>query len=249
MNREQILAQVRRTAEANGNPVGERAFFTDTGLTRRALWRAGFPNYGSAVEAAGYRRNELLKEAYSDDRLFAPLATLTRDLGHFPTEAERFVARHKYAGFPGAAAYRRRAKVEPLAQALLGWCRRSELFRDVAELLESSLAKHPGADSSKGGRKVVTGYVYLMKYGVHGKDFKIGSTENVGRRESQIDMMSPSDVRVVHSIETDDPKGIEMYWHERFAARRVKTKEVFRLTPEDVAAFKRRRYQSEQPGR
>lgn len=56
-------------------------------------------------------------------------------------------------------------------------------------------------------------------------------------------MVSPSDVRIVHSIETDDPEGIEQYWHGRFAERRVKTKEVFRLTPDDIAAFKRRQYQ------
>ena len=53
-------------------------------------------------------------------------------------------------------------------------------------------------------RRIVTGYVYLMRYGAHGKDFKIGHSDNVQRRLSQIDMVSPSDVRVVHSIETDD---------------------------------------------
>ena len=52
----------------------------------------------------------------------------------------------------------------------------------------------------------------------------------------KIDMVSPSDVRIVHSIETDDPEGIEKYWHARFAERRVQTKEVFRLTPDDIAA-------------
>jgi hypothetical protein len=92
-------------------------------------------------------------------------------------------------------------------------------------------------------RKIVNGYVYLMRYGAHGKDFKIGHSENVQRRQSQIDMVSPSDVRIVHSIETDDPEGIEKYWHARFAERRVQTKEVFRLTPDDIAAFKRRQYQ------
>jgi hypothetical protein len=82
-----------------------------------------------------------------------------------------------------------------------------------------------------------------MRYGNHGRDYKIGCTENVARRESQLDMMSPADVRRVHVIETDDPRGIEKYWQERFADRRIKTKEVFRLTPEDVAAFKSRDYQ------
>ena len=81
-----------------------------------------------------------------------------------------------------------------------------------------------------------------MRYGARGKDYKIGCSENVSRRYSQLDMMSPSEVRNVRVIATDDPKGIEKYWFERFADKRIKTKEVFRLSPDDVAAFKSRDY-------
>lgn len=244
MNRDQILAEIKRVAEANSSVVvGERVFFAQTRLNRRVLRRAGFPNYGAAVEAAGYRRNQL-KQAYSDDQLFAPLAQLAREVGHCPTTGERAVARYKAPTFPGEAAVSRRARQEPLAQQLLRWCRDEPAFQDVARMLESTVPLQDGNSTLETrGRKIVTGYVYLMRYGAHGKDFKIGHTENVQRRQSQIDMVSPRDVRVVHSIETDDPEGIEKYWHERFSERRVKTKEVFHLTPDDVAAFRRRQYQ------
>ena len=57
-------------------------------------------------------------------------------------------------------------------------------------------------------------------------------------------MMAPQDVRIIHSIATDDPAGIERYWLDRFEPKRVKDKkELFRLTPDDVAAFKSRGYQ------
>lgn len=45
---------------------------------------------------------------------------------------------------------------------------------------------------------------------------------------------------VEHTLTTDDPVGIERYWHQRFAERRLNG-EWFALSREDVAAFRRGR--------
>ena len=81
-----------------------------------------------------------------------------------------------------------------------------------------------------------TGGVYLLKRGAH---FKVGKATNFDQRIQQVRLQLPEKVVEIHRIYTDDPFGIESYWHRRFASKRLNG-EWFALTEEDIEVFEAR---------
>lgn len=75
-----------------------------------------------------------------------------------------------------------------------------------------------------------------------GRFHKIGKSNSAGRREYELAIQLPEEAKRIHEIRTDDPSGIEAYWHKRFAAKR-KNGEWFELDAKDITAFKRRKFQ------
>ena len=82
------------------------------------------------------------------------------------------------------------------------------------------------------------GFVYLLKVT---KYFKIGRSSSFERRSREFAIQLPEKAETVHVIRTDDPVGIELYWHRRFESKR-KNGEWFELSAPDVKAFKRRKF-------
>lgn len=79
------------------------------------------------------------------------------------------------------------------------------------------------------------GYVYLMK---SGRFYKIGRSSILEKRKYEIGIKLPQALKSIHEIKTDDPNGVEAYWHNRFEDKR-KQGEWFDLSPSDIKAFKR----------
>jgi hypothetical protein len=107
----------------------------------------------------------------------------------------------------------------------------------VAALWAPVAARKPQQSDEGESAPAEAGYVYMIKHGSR-REYKIGRTFNPLRREGELEILLPEKLQPVHYIKTDDPAGIEAYWHRRFANKR-KEGEWFALTAEDVRAFKR----------
>jgi hypothetical protein len=214
-------------------------------ISKEHLIESDIRSYGDLCGLAGFSRNRLTQKM-TPDQLFEPLANLAAKLRRFPDHTDRQMARRRDEAFPGYAAYRTAQDTNgPLEHQLLDWCSLRSDHSAALEILQAHVARLDGSPQrTRSGKKVVNGHVYLMRYGNSGRDYKLGMTEKVERRHAQISGMFPGDLRLIHVIDTDDPSGIERYWKRRFEAKRVRDKEeIFRLLPEDIAAFKSRKYQ------
>ena len=161
---------------------------------------------------------------------------LTKELRRFPIEGEIRRKARSDASFPNHRAFSRFGGKQKLLAVLAAYCRKTAGLEDVLALCVEQENTSAGASTEKRREvKLATGFVYLMKSGPH---YKIGRTNSVGRRGSELAIKIPVPPTTVHSIETDDPVGVEAYWHRRFTDRRGEG-EWFALSVEDVNAFKR----------
>lgn len=236
--REEILRAIRGAAAENGGrPLGRERFIERTGITEYALTRH-WPRYSEALRDAGFEPNAM-NSALNEDDVLRRYVELTRDLGHVPTWNGLRHARATDSSSPSPGVFDRfGAKRDRIARAL-GFCRTVPAFAPVTAILEPAYAAEVATDGGAvpwQAQASLPGFVYLVRG--HPGEYKIGRTNLVDRRLVELGAVASVEPVLVHEIKTDDPAGIEGYWHRRFADKRLRG-EWFRLTAADVAAFRR----------
>jgi hypothetical protein len=238
-SKEHILSEIRRlAAENDGVPLGLKRFATVSGIQAHEWKGFYWARWNDAIHEAGFDSRSFWAVQQDDDALLQLLAQITRELGHVPGEPDLLLYKRIHPEAPHASVFRERfGKKQTLVERLFNFVQADPDYADVAAIITAS-ARRKGAPKQAEPDRIVTGVVYLLRMGEY---YKIGKSNDPGRRVYELGLQLPEKHDLVHTIETDDPSGIESYWHKRFG-RKQTNGEWFALSPEDVTAFSRRTY-------
>ena len=233
--RERIIAEIRRLAADNGGvPPGRGTFEGATGIVRSQWYGLYWARWGDALVEAGFAANDFTARSDSEF-LLSKLAEAYRHYGRVATHGELRLYRQRDPAFPWTQTLDNNFGTKPaMIEALRDWLTGREEYADIAAILPIGAAPK----AVRRGR-AKDGSVYLIKSGPH---YKIGRSDELERRVKEIRIALPDAATLEHAITTDDPSGIEAYWHKRFSDKR-RNGEWFRLDIQDVAVFRKRKFQ------
>ncbi|MBF4510467.1 MAG: GIY-YIG nuclease family protein [Aeromicrobium sp.] len=241
VSKEHILAEIKRTAEENaGVALGRARFQEETGI-RETDWSGRYwTRWSDAIVEAGYQPNAM-QQPLPIEAVLESFVTLVGELGRFPTIADLKMRSQGDASFPSHNTFNRLGRRAERAARAIAYCEERgglehviAVCAPIAALAAPVEQDHSAAESDAGE----FGFVYLMK---SGKYYKVGRSVCAEKRAYEVRLVLPEEVVLVHKIKTDDPAGIEAYWHHRFRNRRLRG-EWFDLTAQDVKAFRRRKF-------
>ena len=105
MDRAEILAAIRRTAQANGGiPLGHDRL-TEIGIPP-SVWGRYWPRLSAAQREAGVEPNKK-NEARPEEDALAHLVRFVREIGAIPTSRDRVVKRNEDPTFPSERVWKR----------------------------------------------------------------------------------------------------------------------------------------------
>jgi Meiotically Up-regulated Gene 113 (MUG113) protein len=246
MDKQRILDEIRRTA-IGGKPLGRDQFRTQTGISENDWLGKHWARWGDAQIEAGFEPLSF-NARFDDAEVLLRIAELTRKLGKIPTRPEMRMERRINPQFPNDSVIGRRWSRSELFETLVKFCATNQQYQDVSGILNqiSRVAKISDTDDvhSSQTEPNENGYVYI----IHAQGaYKIGCTRAPYRRAAEIANQSAKGAKLLHLISTDDPEGIEKYWHGRFSAKRLnginkQSGEWFDLSADDIRAFKKRKW-------
>jgi hypothetical protein len=201
MKKQQIIPEIKRTTEANGGvPLGQKRFFSETGI-KVSAWRGKYwARWSDALSEAGLGANKL-QQPYAETLLFDHFISVAREVGRLPTLSEIDLGHRLDKRLPTTNAYRMFGSKAQLAARILEYAGQKP---ELADVLKYCTPLAGNAEAPESGLSTIgeteDGFVYLIKSGRH---FKIGKTNAVGRHERELAIQLPEPTKRIHAIRTD----------------------------------------------
>ncbi len=243
MDKEYILQKIQEYAEAHqGKSPGMKSIEKFSNV-KTSDWRGKYwARWSDAVSEAGLSPNKI-NTKFDPDDVINRYIDFIREIGKLPIESEVMLKSRNEKEFPHKHTFNHHmGKISIRAEFLKTFCEGKKGYKDIIAICDKAIRSAPPKNSEvlpeEPTGSTDYGYVYLLK---SGKFYKIGRTNQLDRRRYEIGMQLPEEIQTIHSIETDDPSGIEAYWHNRFKDKRLKG-EWFNLTASDVKVFRKRKF-------
>ena len=232
-----ILLKIKEYVEERNKIPGSQAFQNFFNIPVLG-WQLHFNTWSNAVKEAGFEPHQFSKKT-NDESVLLHLIQFTRELGRFPKQIECRKKAQIDKSFPSLnVIYKTFAKDQyTRIKKVQDYCKENDGYDDILLMLPA-LAEIDSGDNTSQNQAQRAGFVYLLRHGSSRREYKIGKTFDELRRHGEIRLQMPESITSIHTIKTDDPSGIEAYWHKRFSSKR-KSGEWFELNQSDVKAFKR----------
>jgi len=228
-----IVSEIRRLATELGKAPGVTVFTQMSGIAQHRWYGKIWPRWSDALAEAGFGGNEL-QGRFDSATVLRKVVEAAVQLGRVPTTPEMKILRQSDESFPNPKTVSAHlGNRSELIEKIRLFCAQDPALEDLLNCLP------PPSKQRQSASKEVFGWVYLLKSGPH---YKVGRSDAIEKRIRQISVALPESVNLIHAIETDDPVGIEAYWHKRFASKRLNG-EWFKLDARELAAFRRRKFQ------
>lgn len=234
MTKDEILNKIREAAKASGGqPPGIKRFTDITGI-RPWVWGKYWTKFGDALIEAGFERNKPWTR-YPEGFLEERIIPVIRRLGKYPTQSEMRLQHFENPEVPYN--YLKKRRRDDFIRTLVRYCEKTPGYDDILDICRPIIDKfnEPEAEGLINNSTAREGQVYLYK---RGKYYKIGYSKDPVRRGKEMRADSPDPLKFIHSIPTNDPSGVEAYWHNRFKSKRIEG-EFFKLDRKDIDEFKR----------
>src|SRR4029434_7347659 len=130
MNKQHILDEIRRTAEANsGVPLGRERFERETGIKESDWSGRHWVRWSEAVKEAGFEPNRL-NAAHEEEFLLEKYIQLMRELPRVPLQGAVIMRRRSDPAFPSDTVFRRFGSKSQLLAKVAEHCRDKADYED-----------------------------------------------------------------------------------------------------------------------